>query len=95
MQAGLIPRLRAGAVHGSDRWGIIVTRPTDPTFRDILTKLDQHSPPTAIIIDQFEELFATFSDAARTEVVSELTRLLVQPLMASVLRSHPILSKQF
>ncbi|GHO60386.1 serine protease [Ktedonobacter robiniae] len=75
-KSSLIPRLRAGAIPRSDRWAILVTRPTDPTFQDILTGLNQHSPPTAVIIDPFEELFTTVSDAARTEAVTELTRLL-------------------
>lgn len=76
VQAGLIPRLRAGAIPGSDRWAIRVTRPTDPAFGDILTGLNQHSPPTAVVIDQFEELFATVSDTARLKVITDLTRLL-------------------
>src|SRR6266700_2189103 len=41
VQAGLIPRLRNGAVPGSDRWEIIVTRPTDTFFKQHLAHLDQ------------------------------------------------------
>jgi len=37
VQAGLIPQLRSGKVPGSDRWGIIITRPATQPF-DELTK---------------------------------------------------------
>jgi Tol biopolymer transport system component/energy-coupling factor transporter ATP-binding protein EcfA2 len=35
VQAGLIPELRTGAVPGSDRWGVIVTRPADHPFHGL------------------------------------------------------------
>jgi Trypsin-like peptidase domain len=35
VQAGLIPQLKHGQVPGSDRWGIIVTRPTTNPFDDL------------------------------------------------------------
>jgi len=35
VQAGLIPQLRQGAVPGSDRWGVIVTRPADQPFHQL------------------------------------------------------------
>jgi WD40 repeat protein len=35
VQAGLIPRLRTGAVSGSDRWGVIVIRPADHPFHGL------------------------------------------------------------
>ena len=35
VQAGLIPRLRKGAVPGSDRWGIVVARPADRPFENL------------------------------------------------------------
>src|SRR5713226_8674570 len=40
VQAGLIPRLRTGAVPGSDRWSILVTRPTDDSFEPLLNRLE-------------------------------------------------------
>jgi WD40 repeat protein len=76
VQAGLIPRLRAGAVPGSDRWTIIVTRPTDYSFEQVLSSLEQHSKPTALIIDQFEELFVISSETTSATIVTELTRVL-------------------
>ncbi len=35
VQAGLIPRLRKGALPGSDRWGILVARPADRPFEQL------------------------------------------------------------
>jgi WD40 repeat protein len=77
VQAGLIPRLRRGEVPDSDRWEIIVTRPTDDGFVSLIKQLDQSSPrPVALIIDQFEELFVASLEAARLEIVLRLTKLL-------------------
>jgi len=56
VQAGLVPSLRRGAVDGSDRWEIIVTRPTDPSFASLLMTLSQpQQTHMALIIDQFED----------------------------------------
>jgi WD40 repeat protein len=38
VQAGLIPRLRQGAIPGSDHWGLIVTRPADDPFNQLAAK---------------------------------------------------------
>ena len=38
VQAGLIPRLRQGAIPDSDRWGLIVTRPADDPFKQLAAK---------------------------------------------------------
>lgn len=35
VQAGLIPHLRRGAVPGSDRWGVMVARPTEQPFHQL------------------------------------------------------------
>lgn len=35
VQAGLLPRLRQGAVPGSDRWGIVVARPADRPLENL------------------------------------------------------------
>ena len=46
-------------------------------FEPLLDQLTQASPtPTAVVVDQFEELFATTSDIARAEAVNRLTQLL-------------------
>ncbi|MFL5698717.1 MAG: trypsin-like peptidase domain-containing protein, partial [Ktedonobacteraceae bacterium] len=76
VQAGLIPRLRHGAIPGSDRWNIIVTRPTDAFFKQHLTQLEQASAPVALVIDQFEELFVSYSETTSSEVMIQLTHLL-------------------
>ncbi len=38
VQAGLIPRLRQGAIPGSDHWGLIVTRPANDPFNQLAAK---------------------------------------------------------
>src|SRR2546423_2683877 len=76
VQSGLIPRLRHGAIPASDRWDFIVTRPTDAFFKHSLTQLEQASAPVALVIDQFEELFVSYSETASLEVMMQLTHLL-------------------
>jgi WD domain, G-beta repeat len=76
VQAGLIPRLRNGALPGSDRWDIIVTRPTDAFFTQHLAYLDQASTSVALVIDQFEELFVSDNETASLEVMTQLAHLL-------------------
>lgn len=76
VQAGLIPRLREGALPGSDGWKIVVTRPTDFSFRQRLASLDQTSAPVVFVIDQFEELFVTSSEVTSLEVITQVTQLL-------------------
>src|SRR6266568_4488904 len=76
VQAGLIPRLRQGAFPGSDRWDFIVTRPTEALFKHHLTQLEQASASVALVIDQFEELFVSYSETASLEVMMQLTHLL-------------------
>ncbi len=76
VQAGLIPQLRNGALPGSDRWEIIVTRPMDSSFKQLLAHLDQAPTPAALVIDQFEELFVAYDEAACAEVITQLAGLL-------------------
>src|SRR6266849_5779704 len=76
VQAGLIPQLRNGAVPGSDRWEITVTRPMDSSFKQLLTHLKQAPTAAALVIDQFEELFVAYDEAACAEVVTQLAGLL-------------------
>jgi energy-coupling factor transporter ATP-binding protein EcfA2 len=73
VQAGLVPSLRRGAVDGSDRWEMIVTRPTNPSFASLLMTVSQtqHTHVT-LIIDQFEELFVTSDSAANLDRVDRL-----------------------
>ena len=78
LQAGLIPRLRKGAILESDHWEFVLTRPTNPSFEQILTHLSQEPPPThvALIIDQFEELFVSSSETVRAQVATQLINFL-------------------
>ncbi len=38
VQAGLVPRLRQGAIAGSDQWELVVTRPADDPFKQLAAK---------------------------------------------------------
>src|SRR5712692_1179841 len=76
VQAGLIPQLRNGAVPGSDRWEITVTRPLDSSFKQHLAHLDQAPTPAALVIDQFEELFVAYDEVACAEMITQLAGLL-------------------
>ena len=38
VQAGLVPRLRQGAIPGSDQWELVVTRPADDPFKQLAAK---------------------------------------------------------
>lgn len=76
VQAGLIPNLRQGAVPGSDHWEIIITRPTDHNFADLVVALQQTQQYTVLVIDQFEEFFVTSPATAQQAVLTHLTRLL-------------------
>ncbi len=76
VQAGLIPRLRAGDVPGSNHWTIIVTRPTDTSFESLLNGLDNTLEPTAVVLDQFEEVFGSLPEEIGTRVIGQITKLL-------------------
>jgi WD40 repeat protein len=75
VQAGLLPQLRAGRVPGSDHWQVLVTRPTDHVFEQVLShSLQETRKHMVLIIDQFEELFVAFSQVVYQEIVIHLTR---------------------
>jgi WD40 repeat protein/energy-coupling factor transporter ATP-binding protein EcfA2 len=77
VQAGLLPELRLGRVPGSDHWQIMIARPTDRMLEQVLSHFRQETQKhMVLIIDQFEELFVAFSEAAYQEIVIHLTRLL-------------------
>jgi Trypsin-like peptidase domain/WD domain, G-beta repeat len=76
VQAGLIPALRKGAVVGSDQWNIFVSRPTDHSFKQQVVDLKHAAKQVAMVIDQFEELFVSYNETAREEVITQLTSIL-------------------
>src|SRR2546423_1444497 len=77
VQAGLIPQLRQGKLPGSDGWEVIVTRPTSRSFRARLNTLDQKvAIRRVLVIDQFEELFVTSSEAECQSLVARLIEFL-------------------
>ena len=80
--AGLLPRLRAGAIDGSDGWAVAAITPgPDPAtdVRVVVTRATQRAVPTGrlvpksngtgrivLVIDQFEQLFTAADEARRT-----------------------------
>ena len=76
VQAGLIPALRKGAIVGSDQWTIFVARPTDNFFKQQVGDRANSATRVAMVIDQFEELFVSYNETARGEVITQLTSIL-------------------
>jgi DNA-binding SARP family transcriptional activator len=81
VRAGLVPALRAGALHGSDGWTISEVTPGDDPFRPLGTHPFEPDGDGAllVVIDQFEELFTLVEDedvrqrylAALTDAVTD------------------------
>ena len=67
VRAGLVAALRAGMLPGSERWGTVLTTPTQPP-----PDLADASVRTILVVDQFEELFTTPSPTQRDEYVDWL-----------------------
>ena len=62
------------AVPGSDHWEIIVTRPTDRSFRQRVFTLDQKvAVLRVLVIGQFEEFFVTSSEAEHQSLLAQLS----------------------
>ena len=67
VRAGLVAALRAGMLPGSERWGTVLTTPTQPP-----PDLVDAGVRTILVVDQFEELFTTPSPTQRDEYVDWL-----------------------
>ena len=98
VRAGLLPLLREGALPGSDRWGVMVTRPAElPMLEDLLpgaiddmpraVKAWLESHPSAarlvLVVDQFEELLVQ-RVAKREAFLEQVAALLTAPHPVSV-----------
>ena len=76
IQAGLQPTLAAGALPGSHKWSLRVTRPTDlDQLRTALAETENSPTDDRIllVIDQLEELFTQTEPAAAREFLNRLT----------------------
>jgi WD40 repeat protein/serine/threonine protein kinase len=85
VRAGLLPRLRSGALVGSSRWSQVVMTPGRHPLRDLqrcVAKLLNDTGPTdeqrceIIVVDQLEELFSPTTDPPeRDRFLGELAHL--------------------
>jgi WD40 repeat protein len=100
MRAGLLPSLRAGALPGSERWGVVVSRPADLASLEVDLPgvsvdaaaaagawLAQHPGYTrlVIVLDQFEEAFVVLDDDTRSALLAGLGAAVSSPAPVSVL----------
>ncbi|MGH8908222.1 MAG: trypsin-like peptidase domain-containing protein [Egibacteraceae bacterium] len=101
VQAGVLPRLRGGALTGSDRWGIIVARPGGDPFgqlgssglplaRDLTAAVRQWQAAhpgqrLVLVLDQFEELLVAAAQDVRGAFVTQLPEALQQAQPLTVL----------
>jgi basic membrane lipoprotein Med (substrate-binding protein (PBP1-ABC) superfamily)/DNA-binding SARP family transcriptional activator len=70
--AGLIPRLRTGALPGSERWRITSALP-GPGLLGALDAAPGGGERRLLVIDQFEDLFTATDEATRRRVLALLT----------------------
>jgi WD40 repeat protein len=83
---GLLPRLRAGALPGSEGWRIATMVPGSEPLANLERALGQAAAnggqvPLVLAVDQFEELFTLCADdAARQAFAGRLTALLDAPV---------------
>src|SRR5262245_16221550 len=85
--AGVLPRIRRGALPRSASWCILPAMVPGARPRETLARLlqaqpprDGASPPLVVVIDQFEELFTlSESEAERAGFVDDLLALVTSP----------------
>jgi WD40 repeat protein len=78
LRAGLMARLRHGALPGSDGWVMSVIRPADLVGTSTGEPVPIGPARSVLVVDQFEEAFTLDGDALR-QVGDELRRLLAAP----------------
>ena len=77
--AGLLPRLREGAIAGSDRWHVQTVDPGAMGLDDILAAIgdDRRELPRGnrriLVLDQFEDLFTAVDDTVRRRILRALS----------------------
>ncbi|MEV0177213.1 trypsin-like peptidase domain-containing protein [Streptomyces sp. NPDC050803] len=96
VQAGLLPRLREGAVPGAERWRLMVTRPA--RLHELETSLpgvsadigdaarrwldlNRDAERLLLVVDQFEEIFLSGDDASRARFLEQLARAVDDPAL--------------
>ena len=92
IRAGLILKIRQGALPGSEHWGIIVARPMDDPFKQLTSgglkeeflvravdgwlKENPDRSRLILVFDQFEEILTGVAETRRQDFFLQLSRLL-------------------
>ena len=80
LKAGLIPRLRRGAIPGSEQWQIAELVPGANPFEELETALRVvNGDERFLAIDQFEELFTMADEDERSRFIASLERAVSEP----------------
>ena len=80
LAAGLIPRVRAGAIPGSGRWEVVHVIPATNNLAEIEATVRTPAPHRRLLVlDQFEDLFAVADEAARRRFLQAIAAALRDP----------------
>ena len=78
--AGVIPRLRAGALPGSERWAISGIVPGAHPLGELeAARAERPDGPMLLVIDQFEETFTLSAEVERERFLRELAAAVADP----------------
>ena len=79
--AGVLPRLRAGAVAGSEAWQLVPLVPDEEAVAVLedLREAQDVAPATLVVVDQLEELFVHLDSTLAARFLRELTALVTDP----------------
>ena len=80
LAAGLIPRVRAGAIPGSAQWEVVHVVPATNNLAEIEAAVRTPAPGRCLLVlDQFEDLFAVADEAARRRFLHAISAALRDP----------------
>lgn len=78
--AGVIPRLRAGALPGSERWTIVSIVPGSHPFGELeAARAERGNGTMLLVIDQFEETFSLPAEVERERFLRDLAAAVADP----------------
>ncbi len=80
LAAGLIPRVRAGAIAGSVQWDVVHVIPATNNLAEIEATVRTPAPHRRLLVlDQFEDLFAVADEPARRRFLQTISAALRDP----------------